>query len=212
MQFDLLELLFPSRCFGCRALGPEICNECRRNWNPHIYLKRVSNIRVYSALPYTETAREIILSSKERAIEVADRLIVEALIHCLKRIPEISLRNLVFIPIPSTKRAIRRRGRNFLEEITAQVAKYSQSEVINCLEINRKILDQTKLNAINRAENLLNAYVVNPNSKFLQGKKLIIIDDLITTGSTIKEANRALQAAGFDVTCAITACVAKPLR
>jgi len=41
---------------------------------------------------------------------------------------------------------------------------------------------------------------------------VIIVDDLVTTGSTLNEAARALNAAGFRVLGAITACLAKPVR
>jgi predicted amidophosphoribosyltransferase len=41
---------------------------------------------------------------------------------------------------------------------------------------------------------------------------VIIVDDVVTTGATLREAGRALHAGGFSVIGAITACVAKPLR
>jgi predicted amidophosphoribosyltransferase len=41
---------------------------------------------------------------------------------------------------------------------------------------------------------------------------VIIVDDVVTTGATLREAGRALGKGGFTVIGAITACVAKPLR
>ena len=41
---------------------------------------------------------------------------------------------------------------------------------------------------------------------------VIIIDDVLTTGATLREAGRALNQGGYTVIGAITACVAKPLR
>jgi predicted amidophosphoribosyltransferase len=209
----LLELLFPSRCFGCRELGPEICNRCRSNWNPHIYIKKLAGLNIYSAIDYNETAKSILLGAKEGSIKTADYLIVRALQHCLDRAPGISIRELTFVPIPSTKKAIRRRGRNFLLEITERFALPYRANVIDALEINRKIFDQTKLDAINRRKNLFNAYACNlPGDEIRKLSNVILVDDLVTTGSTINEAHRALSAVGIHVTCAITACVAKPLR
>ena len=213
MRDGFLELLFPSRCFGCRELGPEICNKCRINWNPHIYSQKISDLKIYSAIYYSDTAKSILLSAKENSVKTADYLIIEALQHCLERAPGISIRDLTFIPIPSTQRAIRRRGRNFLFEISELFAASYRANVINALEINRKIFDQTKFDAINRRKNLLNAYTCNLKCDEIgKLKNVILVDDLITTGSTISEAHRALSAAGVHVTCAITACVAKPLR
>jgi predicted amidophosphoribosyltransferase len=46
--------------------------------------------------------------------------------------------------------------------------------------------------------------------KYLNGKA-ILIDDLVTTGSTLEEAARALREKGIEVVAAVTACVAQPL-
>jgi predicted amidophosphoribosyltransferase len=46
--------------------------------------------------------------------------------------------------------------------------------------------------------------------RYLSGKA-ILIDDLVTTGSTLDEAGRALREIGIDVAAAVTACVAEPL-
>lgn len=213
MRDGFLELLFPSRCFGCRELGPEICNKCRIHWNPHIYIQKISGLKIYSAIYYSDTAKSILLSAKENSIKVADQLIIQALQHCLNRVPGISNRDLTFVPIPSAKRAIRRRGRNFLLEITDRFAVPYRASVISALEINRKTFDQANLNAINRRKNLFEAYTCNlKHDEINRLKNVILVDDLITTGSTISEAHRALSAVGINVTCAITACVAKPLR
>ena len=45
-----------------------------------------------------------------------------------------------------------------------------------------------------------------------RGRDVILVDDLVTTGATLSEANRVLKIAGFAVVGAITACVALPLR
>ena len=213
MRESFLELLFPNRCFGCRVIGPVICNKCRKNWNPHLYIQQLSGLKIYSGIYYSDTAKSILLSAKESGIQVADQLVLDALNHCVSRIPAISLRNLTFIPVPSSNRSIRRRGRDFLFEITENLASIYLANAVGALEITRRTFDQTKLDAINRKKNLLNAYkcslTANQISKL---KNVILIDDLVTTGSTLVEAHRALSAAGVHVTCAITACVAKPLR
>lgn len=213
MRESFLELLFPNRCFGCRELGPEICNQCRRNWNPHLYSQQISNLKIHSAIFYNETAKSILLGAKENGIKKADNLVVDALHHCLVRIPTISMRELTFIPVPSSNRAVRRRGRDFIYEIAGTLATPNRANVIKALEITRKTFDQTKLDAINRRKNLFNAYNCFLDREQKSNlKNVILVDDLITTGSTIVEAHRALTAAGIHVTCAITACVAKPLR
>jgi predicted amidophosphoribosyltransferase len=213
VRSDFLELLFPSRCFGCRVLGPKICTKCRQEWNPHFYIQTINGLKIFSAIYYSATARSILLGAKEDSLKEADRYIQDALIHCVQRAPGISLRELILIPIPSARRSIRRRGRDFLLEITENLASHFGIQTISALEITRKTFDQTKLDAINRHKNLLGAYRCSLSKVEIANlKNVILVDDLVTTGATLIEAKRALSAAGVHVTRAITACVAKPLR
>jgi len=73
----------------------------------------------------------------------------------------------------------------------------------------RVIRDQSKLNVAARRENLAMALAIKPEySGNYSAEKVVILDDLITTGATIKEAIRALTKGGFQVQAAATACVA----
>jgi predicted amidophosphoribosyltransferase len=113
--------------------------------------------------------------------------------------------------IPSRKAATRKRGRNFLAEITLQVAVNLGLPVATPLSHLRKVRDQSQLNSLQRAENLYGALSADSSSGNI-GDQIIVIDDLITTGATLEEAIRALRTAGFSVLGAVTSCTAKPLR
>ena len=206
--FDLKHLLFPTRCFGCRELGYSICSKCRKLWNPHLYQSRFSNFAVYSAIPYSPVAKNILLAAKEQGIKSADQLVRSALRASLQevfqRYPSCAL-----VPIPSGRSANRRRGREFINEMAKSVARDFGVAVLPLLEHQRIVRDQSKLNIAGRRENL--AMALSIRSEFLgnySGENVVILDDLVTTGATINEANRALTRGGFEVQAAATACVA----
>ena len=205
---DLKYLLFPTRCFGCRELGYSICSRCRQQWNPHLYQSSIAKLAIYSAIPYTPIAKNILLAAKEQGVKSADQLVCNAVtvsIHELfKRYPGCAL-----VPIPSSASSNRRRGRDFINEMANSVAKDFGVAVLPLLEHQRNIQDQSKLNASNRHQNLAMALSIKPQfrGKYL-GEKVVILDDLVTTGATIGEANRALTRGGFKVQAAATACVA----
>jgi len=205
---DLKYLLFPTRCFGCRELGYSICSECRQQWNPHRYQSRVTNLAVYSAITYSPIAKNILLAAKEQGVKSADQLVRNAVSvsiqELFKKYPSCAL-----VPIPSSASSNRRRGRDFINEIAISVARDLGVAVLPLLEHQRKIRDQSKLNVSNRHQNLAMALSIKPQFwGNYSGERVVILDDLVTTGATIGEANRALTRGGFKVQAAATACVA----
>lgn len=210
----LSEIIFPSRCLGCRSLGIKICSQCRAFWHPHIYrtqiTSEVNTFPVYSAIEYSSVAQRVLLGSKESGLHNADQLISQALLHSLNYLyGERGIADLV--PIPSRKSATRRRGRNFLLIHTLELAKSPRVLTRQVLGHTRRVKDQSSLSARQREANL------NGSLACLQIAErpyipVIIVDDVLTTGATLREAGRALNQGGFTVIGAITACVAKPLR
>jgi predicted amidophosphoribosyltransferase len=198
----LSELLFPSRCLGCRQLGLGICSQCRASWHPHIYRTSISadgfSFPVYSAVAYSPVAKKVL------------RLILQALSHSLAYFySEVGIADLV--PIPSRKRNTRKRGRDFILEQTNALSQSPRVHVRAILSHSRQVRDQTTLNSQLREKNLsqsMRCAKLEDSSNI----PVILIDDLVTSGATLREAGRALHRAGYTVIGAVTACVAKPLR
>ena len=205
---DLKYLLFPTRCFGCRELGYSICSNCRKLWNPHIYKSTIVDLAVYSAIPYSPVAKNILLAAKEQSIKSADQLVRSAMAASLQVLLQ-KYPNSALVPIPSAPASNRRRGRDFINEMAIFVAKDMGVGVLPLLEQQRLVRDQSKLNIASRRENLAMALSIKPQLRGnYSSESVVILDDLVTTGSTINEANRALTKAGFKVLAAATACVA----
>jgi len=206
---ELSQLLFPTRCYGCHAIGLSICSNCRLEWHPHFYTTHVQEIKVHSAIIYTPTASRIILAAKENGLKGADRLIVDAIVHVLDKANFDSF-NVRLVPIPSSSPNRRRRGRSFIPEICQQISAITSIPVIPVLTINRRVQDQSSLSAKARLTNMRGAFSLRTNT-YPRGD-LILIDDVVTTGATVSEAARALNSQGFRVLASVTACLAQPLR
>ena len=170
-------------------------------------------MHVYSAVRYSPVAKRIILSAKENGIKAADELIIEALRHSL----HLLLRDFelgILVPAPSRKSSNRKRGRDFLSEITHSIAQSESLESMDLLIHARKVRDQSGLSAHDRSENIYQALAINRNKLPGLGvdADVILVDDLLTTGATLLEARRALKVRGIRVIAAITACLSPPLR
>jgi predicted amidophosphoribosyltransferase len=207
---ELSQLIFPGRCFGCRVLGPSICSACRSDWHPHYYKTKFDALTVHSALLYTPTASKIILAAKESGLKGADELLIDTITHVLSKvIPNNTLYRLV--PVPSSKPSQRRRGRSFVVDLVSQISQRTGIPMIDCLQLSRRVQDQSGLHRDERAINLAGAFSLTSHAR----GELILVDDVVTTGATLREAARAVNSRGFQAVgsvTAITACVAQPLR
>ncbi|MFM1985632.1 MAG: hypothetical protein RLZZ295_798, partial [Actinomycetota bacterium] len=194
MLEDLSQLLFPTRCYGCNRLGISICTDCRREWIPHYYKTRIDSLYVHSALLYTPTASKIIMAAKESSIKGADQLLISAIIHVLEK-AKLDSHYFQLVPVPSSKTSQRRRGRSFIVDLTRNISEQTGIAINDCLIVSRRVSDQSGLSRIERVSNMKGAFVLKPNA-IVRGE-LILIDDVVTTGATLREAARALNSQGF---------------
>jgi predicted amidophosphoribosyltransferase len=214
---NLVELIFPSRCIACSQLGISICSSCRKNWHPHIYhreLKVLGNrYPVISAIEYSPIASRVLLRSKEANQGAADQLLISAIAHSLRYFTK-KYGTGDLVAIPSRKSATRKRGRDFMQEITKSVATLEKLNTLEILQHQRAVQDQSRLNSHQRTSNIAGALSTSIDFPSSAGQgnigPLIIVDDLVTTGATLVEAIRALRTAGFMVIGAVTGAVANP--
>jgi predicted amidophosphoribosyltransferase len=165
-------------------------------------------LAVYSAIPYSPVAKNILLAAKEQNIKSADQLVCIALRESLQSLFQKHSSH-TLVPIPSGRSSNQRRGRDFINEMAISIAKDFGVAVLPLLEHQRAVRDQSKLNIAGRRENLAMALSIKPQLRGnYSGENVVILDDLVTTGATINEANRALTKGGFKVQAAATACVA----
>ena len=104
--------------------------------------------------------------------------------------------NSVLIPIPMEKKKQKDRGYNQAEELVKELSKVIKVPVVSDNLIKTKpTLPQIKLSAKDREENLKGAFKIK-NPTELADKKIFLVDDVYTTGSTMEECSRVLRDAG----------------
>jgi predicted amidophosphoribosyltransferase len=161
---------------------------------------------------YSPTASRIILAAKENGLQGADDLLIDAIIHVLNKV-QLDKSFIRLVPVPSSKQSQRRRGRSFIVDLTDTISEKTGIAINDCLQLSRRVSDQSGLTRVQRITNMHGAFSLKPGA-ILRGDA-IVIDDVVTTGATLREAARALNSQGFHAfgsVCAVTACVAQPLR
>lgn len=101
----------------------------------------------------------------------------------------------LIVPVPLHWIRERRRQFNQANVLAEMVSKRTGVPLLNCLKRIRRTPTQTRFDRAERMENLLNAFKMRKNMG-VQGKQLVLIDDVFTTGSTVDECARVLKDAG----------------
>ena len=121
----------------------------------------------------------------------------------------IKLHGDVLIPVPLYKKKRRVRGFNQAETLAERLGQKLQIPVgSNWLCRRKDTLPQKELSDVERKKNLTEAFEVNKES-FLMVKKVILVDDIYTTGSTIEACARVLYDAGVKEVYFISLCIGK---
>lgn len=208
---SLKELVFPKICFLCSKSGFELCPDCELPWVGVPNKINFKDLRLFYMRNYDKESSKVILFAKEASNKKAIQLISLSLFTLIKSlIYELTLANPInIVTIPSSRRSIMKRGRNHINEVCTEVVKLLRSSSIQAfntpvLKHAREVKDQSNLNKIQRFNNLENAYSLIDQS--LVGSTCILMDDLITTGSSISEAIRALSEAKITILGVVTAC------
>lgn len=207
------ELAFGSVCAGCASQAGLICAECRDRLHGS-----QTNVRARSAEPgapvvaaaasYGDAVREIILGHKERGRLGLARPLGEALAVAVAALLENAPPGhggeapLALVPVPSSRRAVRTRGHDAVARMTRHAALLLRRGGLACtvvpaLRHRRAVADQSGLTVPERAENLGGALAVRRSAgRLLAGREVVVVDDIVTTGATLREAWRALEQGG----------------
>ena len=112
----------------------------------------------------------------------------------------------VVVPVPLHPRRMRDRGFNQSALLAALIADELAIPVEERLL--RRVVDtphQTQLTLSERRANVVKAFAVDESlSRRWQGARVLVVDDILTTGATLLNTVRALHAAGFDRICSVT--------
>ena len=99
------------------------------------------------------------------------------------------------IPVPISKKRNKERGYNQSMLIAEEIANKTNLELVNnCLIKTKNIIEQSKLNKEDRQQNIQGVYSLQ-NERLITKQKILLVDDIYTTGSTVNECCKILQQA-----------------
>ena len=108
------------------------------------------------------------------------------------------------VPIPLHKKRLRMRGYNHAKLLSVGLSQKLDLKLTEILERTRNTKSQFGLDLKKRKENISNAFTVVPNVLISQNPNILLVDDILTTGSTLLEAARILKRSGVKKVWGLT--------
>lgn len=223
----ILEFLFPTRCFICRRSAPSVfCEDCRAKISPIVLpscrrcshplaagagsnlcsrcrREKPSYTRAVSAGLYRGVLRKAILLLKYRNKKRLAEPLAQLMAH--KWEAEALPRPDCIIPVPLHRSRLRKRGYNQSELLARRLGERFQVAVNSALLVrSRETSPQNRLGRLDREENVRGAFSVRCGS-LKNNARVLLVDDLMTTGATLRESSLALLENGIGEVYALTA-------
>lgn len=218
---NVIEFLFPAVCPICDnpvSIHGELCSDCwvNFNWisNPKCYkcgYPFPANIDlgerplcpicaagkseldfIRSACVYDEMSRSVILPFKHSGKIKYSKFMSRAMIWALR---DLNLSPDIIMPMPLANKRLRHRGYNQATLLAGPIAKAFGCPM-DLVSVHRKYRkDMGHKNAAERAKNISGVFsVVRPDK--IKGKKILLVDDVMTTGASFSELRNVLIKAG----------------
>ena len=193
---DALAVLWPVECAGCGVPDRALCARCRAALTPAVVVREEGGLSVVSAGRYAGAVRGVILSFKQQGrTDVAGLLataLAQAVIHARR-----AHGDALIVPVPSSRAALGRRGYDPVRLLLRRAGLAFSPVLLPA----RRTAAQKRLGVEQRAANMAGAFVAR---RRIPGIRVLLVDDVVTSGATLAEAARAIRAAGGVVVGAAT--------
>ena len=157
--------------------------------------------RAISCIEYCDKSKVLVLSLKYYGNTYMSRYIAQVMRDKLE-FEQLSADYI--IPVPLHKKRMRIRGFNQAEKIVSYLSECTNIPIIDCIKRNRNTKRLYALNKFQREKELKNAFEVKEDSEEIIGKRIILVDDIFTTGTTVNEISKKLKIYGVDEIIVLT--------
>ncbi|MCY7400870.1 MAG: ComF family protein [Nocardioides sp.] len=209
------DLLLGTHCLGCGRPGRLVCEPCLvlLDVAPSVCWPSPTPpglVAPWAAAPYDGLARDLVLGLKERGLLPLTGLVAGLLAGSVAgALGPVDDTPWVLVPVPSRRTTVRARGHDATRVVTEAAADLLRRRgyavtAASILALRPGVVDQSGLDALGRRRNL-DGSMTCPSAGLRRlarrraRARVVICDDVVTTGSTLREAQRALQAVGLVV-------------
>ena len=199
---DAWAVLMPTQCSGCGTPDRALCVACLSALRAEPRAVYREDLTVWSALEYSGVVGRVLVAYKDGgrtdaapALAAALRQAVGAALAAAD--PAQTSGGVVLVTVPSSRRAWRARGFHPVDLLLGRAGLRGSALLRPCAGV----ADQVGLGRQQRLDNRSGTLAA---TRPLSGSRIVLVDDIVTTGATLLEARRALRQAGGEVIGAAT--------
>ena len=208
---NFLDFIFPEKCLYCKRYGKYICDKCYKKIDKRYFFKLIKN-DYYDYMICSSSYKDDI-KLKMHNFKFHEQA------YLYNFFIEFSLKNksiynflknfdlITYIPMNYNKKI--KRGYNQSELLSHKLGELLNIKVLNCLEKKCENLVQSALSEKERANNVKDIFSFKKNINIIN-KNIILVDDILTTGMTVKYASKVLKDQKCNKICVFT--IAKTVR
>ena len=186
---NILAVLFPQKCLGCKKENEILCPNCllkiSRPDTP--YLNGVHIAANYQDL----VLKKALWMLKYQGIKQLAKPLAELIKERIWK--KLETGDWLIVPVPLSKNKLRHRGYNQAELIAKELSDNVRADILF-----KKFHTKSQVEVKDKEErlaNIIGSFAIK-NPEKIKGKKIILIDDVLTTGATMREAKKVLKQAG----------------
>jgi ComF family protein len=191
----LLDRLFPSRCLGCRRVGGVFCPACRPRPEASRRLPG-GGLAVVAAGRYAGILRRAILLYKRGRRDAGDELaalLADRVVSSLEA-------DALLVPVPTTASRRRARGFDHSLNLARELGRRAGRPVVVALV---QVAGDAQRGRSRRARLAASGRFACCAPALVAGTRIVLVDDVLTTGATLRDCARTLERSGATVTGAV---------
>lgn len=221
---NILEILFPRYCVNCKKYGDFVCPDCfsrlsfdtkniclvcgKPSFDGLSHPNCIGRITIsgsFTGVVYNGVVKKLLYQFKYKPYvyglgSFISDLLYESIIQNEEFARQTTSGKWILIPIPLSSSKLKKRGYNQSEILAKNLAKKFDFPVYNLLERVKETKSQFNLSKKERKENMTGAFALNSklliHNSELKNANIFLIDDVLTTGTTLSEAAKVLKKAG----------------
>ncbi|MEJ6488284.1 phosphoribosyltransferase family protein [Leucobacter sp. USCH14] len=220
VALDLAALVWPTACVACGADDRDCCTDCRARLRelPEMPTRELDGVACLVRGAYAGPLRAVLVAFKHDGRVGFCRLLADELRAPLLQAIRLASTHAhgpssapIVVPMPSRPRGERKRGYRHLDQLIAAALRVPRAPAlrVRALRTTSGRVGQVGLRASERERNARRIAVRSSVRRLLRGRSVVLVDDIITTGASMRAGREALEQAGANVVAMVALCIAE---